>query len=74
MLNFALILVIVVFNVFVVTVCCWISARHCRRTIVIERKRLATSEREGRLTRVENSLDMLDVVEEEATQREISTQ
>ena len=73
-LNFTLILAIILFNVFLVTVCCWISARHCRRTVVIEKKRLATSEREGRLIRVNNSLDMLDIVEEESTQREINNQ
>ena len=39
MLNFTLILTIVVFNIFLITVCCWISARHCRKTIIIERKR-----------------------------------
>lgn len=35
MLNLMLILVIVVFNILLVTFCCWMSARHCRKTIII---------------------------------------
>ena len=44
-LNFIMIMVIVVFNVLIVSCCCWMGARHCRNEIVVEveRKRLASS-------------------------------
>jgi hypothetical protein len=70
MLNFVLIFSTVIINVLIAVACCWICNRYCRETIIVERKRLATSEREGRLARVSNSLDMLDA-NEPATEDQI---
>lgn len=57
-LNFILIFIIVVTNICIISLFCVIGARHCRNTIIVERSRLATTEREGRFGG-SNSLDML---------------